>query len=62
MEANYPTDMKNTPDDFSDNFHNIEKFVQVDHSEKNHEKPPHFFCSPLSKKRRRAENIPDYQN
>jgi hypothetical protein len=34
MKVNYPTDKKNTHKDFSDNFHNIEIFVQVDHSEK----------------------------
>jgi hypothetical protein len=34
MKVNYPTDKGNTSEDFSDNFHNIENFVQVDHSEK----------------------------
>ncbi len=34
MKVNYPTDNKNTPKDFSDNFHNIKKSVQVDHLEK----------------------------
>jgi hypothetical protein len=31
MKVNYPTNKKNTHKDFSDNFHNIENFVQVDH-------------------------------
>jgi hypothetical protein len=35
MKVNYPTDNKNTPKDFSDSFHNIKKFVQVDHLKKN---------------------------
>ncbi len=34
MKVNYPTKKKNTPKDFSDNFHNIKLFVQVDHLEK----------------------------
>jgi hypothetical protein len=34
MKVNYPTDKKNTPEDFSDNFHNIKNFVQVDHFKK----------------------------
>jgi hypothetical protein len=34
MKVNYPTNKENTLEDFSDNFHNIEKFVQVDHSKK----------------------------
>jgi hypothetical protein len=34
MKANYPTNNKNTQMDFSDNFHNIKNFVQVDHIEK----------------------------
>jgi hypothetical protein len=34
MKVNYPTNKKNIPKDFSDNFHNIKKFVQVDHSKK----------------------------
>ncbi len=34
MKVNYPTNKENTPLDFSDNFHNIKKFVQVDHFKK----------------------------
>jgi hypothetical protein len=34
MKVNYPTNKENTLEEFSDNFHNIEKFVQVDHSKK----------------------------
>ncbi len=34
MKVNYPTNNKNTPIDFSDNFNNIKNFVQVDHIEK----------------------------
>ncbi len=30
MKVNYPTNMKNTHTDFSDHFHNIKNFVQVD--------------------------------
>ncbi len=35
MKVNYPTNKENTRMDFSDNFHNIKYFVQVDHIEKN---------------------------
>ncbi len=31
IKVNYPTDKENTQMDFSDNFHNIQNFVQVDH-------------------------------
>ncbi len=34
MKVNYPTHKENTPGDFSDNFRNIKKIVQVDHSKK----------------------------
>jgi hypothetical protein len=34
MKVNYPTNKKNTHKDFSDNFHNIKNFVQVDHFKK----------------------------
>jgi hypothetical protein len=34
MKVNYPTNKKNTPEDFSNNFHNIKNFVQADHLEK----------------------------
>ncbi len=34
MKVNYPTKKKNTPKNFSDNFHNIKHFVHVDHLEK----------------------------
>jgi hypothetical protein len=30
MKVNYPTNKENTHTDFSDNFHNIKNFVQVD--------------------------------
>jgi hypothetical protein len=33
MKVNYPTNNKNTQMDFSDNFHIIKNFVQVDHFE-----------------------------
>jgi hypothetical protein len=56
MKVNYPTDKKNTPEDFSDNFHNIENFVQFDLSEKQRKiasfflfsAPGKFFQSPKS--------------
>jgi hypothetical protein len=38
---------ENTPEDFSDNIHNIKKFVQVDLSEKITKKPSHFSYFPL---------------
>jgi hypothetical protein len=50
MKVNYSTDNKNTQMDFSDNFHDIKNFVQVDPHRKNYEKSPHFFFLPLSKK------------
>ncbi len=34
MKVNYPTNKENTSEDFSDNFRNIKKFVQVEHSRK----------------------------
>ncbi len=34
MKVNYPTNKENTQMDFSDNFHNIKNFVQVDHLKK----------------------------
>jgi hypothetical protein len=34
MKVNYPSNKENTRMDFSDNFHNIKLFVQVDHLEK----------------------------
>jgi hypothetical protein len=43
MKVNYPTNKKNTRMDFSDNFHNIKNFVQVDHIEKNINHPLYFF-------------------
>jgi hypothetical protein len=33
MKVNYTTNKRNTQMDFSDNFHNIKKFEQVDHLE-----------------------------
>ncbi len=33
MKVNYPTNKEYTQMDFSDNFHNIKNFVQVDHFE-----------------------------
>jgi hypothetical protein len=33
MKVNYPNNKRNTQMDFSDNFHNIKNFVQVDHFE-----------------------------
>jgi len=33
MKVNYTTNKQNTQMDFSDNFHNIKNFVQVDHFE-----------------------------
>jgi hypothetical protein len=47
--------------DFSDNFCNIKKFVQVD-IQKNYEKSPQFFFGPLPEKRRRPENFSNHQN
>ncbi len=35
MKVKYPNNKRNTQMDFSDNFHNIKNFVQVDHFEKN---------------------------
>jgi hypothetical protein len=35
MKVKYPKNKRNTQMDFSDNFHNIKNFVQVDHFEKN---------------------------
>jgi hypothetical protein len=34
MKVNYPTNKENTQMDFSDNFYNIQNFVQVEHIEK----------------------------
>jgi hypothetical protein len=51
MKVNYPTNKKNTHKDFSDNFHKIENFVQVDHLKKVWN-PPHFLVFPLQENRR----------
>jgi hypothetical protein len=57
MKINYPTNKKNTRMDFSDNFHNIKLFIQVDHIEKNIKNSLNFFCLPLPKNRRWPEKF-----
>jgi hypothetical protein len=47
MKVNYPTNKENTRMDFSDNFHNIKNFVQVDQLEKNINHPLNFSLLPL---------------
>jgi hypothetical protein len=45
IKVNYPTNNKKIQMDFSDNFCNIKKFVQVDHIEKIMKNRPNFsFC------------------
>ncbi len=51
MKVNYPTDKKNTHKDFSDNFHNIENFVQVEHLKKSLK---NRLISPLYRSRKTA--------
>jgi hypothetical protein len=58
MKINYPTNKKNTRMDFSDNFHNIKLFVQVDHIEKNIKNPLNFFVFSFQGNRRCAEKFP----
>jgi hypothetical protein len=55
MKISYPTDKKNTPEDFSNNFRNIENFVQVDHSKKMTKNRYIFFYFPLPENRRWPE-------
>ncbi len=50
MKVNYPTNKINTQIYFSDNFHNIKNFVQVDHSEKKLKTRPIFFLFTALKK------------
>jgi hypothetical protein len=61
MKVNYPTNEENIQMDFSDNFHNIKKFVQLDHFKKKNEKLPNFFFMPLPKNRRWSEKISIWQ-
>jgi hypothetical protein len=61
MKVNDPTNKKNTHKDFSDHFHNIENFVQVEHLKENFEKPLHFFVFPLHENRRKSEKFPKWQ-
>jgi hypothetical protein len=60
MKVNYPTNKENTRMDFSDNFHNIKNFVQVDHLEKNINHPLYFFFLPLKENGRWLEKFPSW--
>ncbi len=62
MKVNYPTNNKNTPMDFSDNFHNIKNFFQVDRIEKIMKNHLNFSFCRSQKKRRRSENFSYHQN
>jgi hypothetical protein len=62
MKVDYPTDKKNTLDDFSNYFRNIKKFVQVDYSKKITKNPPHFSYFPLQKNPRWPEKFSNHQN
>jgi hypothetical protein len=42
MKVNYPTNKRNTRMDFSDSFHNIKNFIQVDHLENIMKTAPFF--------------------
>ncbi len=61
MKVNNPTNKKNTHKDFSDNFHSIENFVQVEHPKEKFKKPPLFFVFPLQEDRRWSEKISKWQ-
>jgi hypothetical protein len=56
MKVNYPTNKKSTHKDFSDNFHNIENFVQVEHLKESLKNRLFFSLSAGSRKK-----VPDYQ-
>ncbi len=62
MKVNYPTNNKNTQMDFSDNFHNIKNFVQVDDIEKIMKSRFKFSFCRSQKKRRRSEKFSNDQN
>jgi hypothetical protein len=62
MKVNYPTDKENTRMDFSDNFHNIKNFVQVDHLEKNIKNPLNFFLYRSRKMAGVQKNFPAAKN
>jgi hypothetical protein len=50
MKVNYSTNKRNAQMDFSDNFHYIKNFIQVDHFENILKKPLHFFSFHRSRK------------
>jgi hypothetical protein len=58
MKINYSTNKKNTRMDFSDNFHNIKLFVQVDHIEKNIQNSLNFSFLQLQENSRGRKNFP----
>jgi hypothetical protein len=60
MKVNYPTNKENTRIDFSDNFHNIKNFVQVDHLEKNINYSLNFSFLPLQENGRWLEKFPSW--
>jgi hypothetical protein len=60
MKINYPNNKKNTRKDFSDNFHNIKLFVQVDHIEKNIKNSLNFPFLQLQEYRRWSEKFPSW--
>jgi hypothetical protein len=60
MKINYPNNKKNIRMDFSDNFHNIKLFVQVDHIEKNIKNPLNFPFLQLQENRRWSEKFPSW--
>ncbi len=45
MKVNYRTNTENTPKDFSDHFHNIKNFDQLDHLEKIIKNSLIFLCA-----------------
>jgi hypothetical protein len=57
MKINYPTNKENIRMDFSDNFHNIKHFVQVDHIEKNIKNSLNFSFLQLQENSRWSEKF-----
>jgi hypothetical protein len=62
MKVNDPTNKKNTHKDFSDHFHNIENFVQVEHLKESLKNRLFFSYSRSRKTAGSRKNFPSGKN
>jgi hypothetical protein len=62
MKVNNPTNKKNTHKDFSDNFHSIENFVQVEHLKESLKNRLFFSFSRSRKTADGRKNFPSRKN